>query len=41
LTVDVGTNADNFAHNVKTARAEERMGTAVMRPTALTKITLS
>ena len=39
--VDVGTNADDFAHNVKTARAEERMGTAVMRPSALTKITLS
>ena len=41
LAVDIGTNADDFAHNVKTARAEERIGTAVMRPSALTKITLS
>ncbi len=41
LSVDIGTNADDFAHNVKTARAEERMGTAVMRPSSLTKITLS
>jgi HK97 family phage major capsid protein len=41
LAVDIGTNADGFQRNVQMARAEERMATAVMRPTALTKITLS
>lgn len=41
LEVLIGTNADDFAHNVQTARAEERIGTAVMRPSCLTKITLS
>ena len=41
LTVEFGWNADDWAHNTQTARAEERMATAVMRPSALTKITLS
>lgn len=41
LTVDVGTNDDDFAHNLRTLRAEERLGTAVTRPTALTKLTLT
>jgi HK97 family phage major capsid protein len=41
LTVEVGTNADDWAHNTRTARAEERMATAVVRPTALTKLTLT
>ena len=41
LSVEVGTNADDFVHNIRTMRAEERVGTAVMRPTCLTKLTLT
>lgn len=41
LTVEVGTNADDFTHNIRTMIAEERMGTAVTRPSSLTKIILS
>lgn len=41
LTVEVGTNADDWVHNTRTARAEERMGTAVVRPSALTVLTLT
>lgn len=41
LVVEVGTNADDWNHNLRTMRAEERMGTAVVRPTALTKLTLT
>ena len=41
LSVEVGTNADDWAHNTRTARAEERMATAVVRPTSLTKLTLT
>ena len=41
LTVEVGTNADDWTKNLRTMRAEERMATAVIRPTALTKLTLT
>ena len=41
LVVDFGVNADDFSKNLTTARAEERMGTAVTRPSSLTKLTLS
>ena len=34
LTVQVGHNADDLAHNTATMVAEERVGTAVMRPSA-------
>ena len=41
LTVDVGTANDDFVKNLRTLRAEERVGTAVLRPSSLTKLTLS
>ena len=41
LTVEVGTNADDWTHNLRTMRAEERMGTAVLRPSSLSKLTLT
>jgi HK97 family phage major capsid protein len=41
LTVEIGTNADDFQKNLRTMRAEERVGAAVMRPSCLTKLTLS
>jgi len=41
LTVEVGTSGDDLVKNVKTAVAEERMATAVTRPSSLTKLTLT
>jgi hypothetical protein len=41
LTVEVGTSADDWTHNTRTMRAEERMATAVVRPSALTRLTLT
>lgn len=41
LSVQVGTNADDLARNTATTVAEERVGTAVTRPSWLTKLTLS
>lgn len=41
LSIEVGTNADDFARNLRTAIAEERMAAAVVRPTSLTKLTLT
>jgi hypothetical protein len=32
LSVEIGSNAGGFAHNIQTARAEEQVGAAVMRP---------
>jgi hypothetical protein len=41
LVVMVDPGATGWENNTQTARAEERMATAVMRPSSLTKITLS
>ncbi|WP_166139488.1 phage major capsid protein [Nocardioides ochotonae] len=41
LVVDLGTTGDNWSHNIQSIRAEERVGTAVTRPSSLTKLTLS
>ena len=41
MSVEVGTNANDWVHNTATARAEERVATAVTRPSCLTKLTLS
>jgi HK97 family phage major capsid protein len=41
LSVEIGTNADNWITNTRTMRAEERVAAAVRRPSCLTKITLS
>lgn len=41
MTVEVGRDGTDFSHNTATVIAEERFGTAVMRPSSLTKITLT
>jgi HK97 family phage major capsid protein len=41
VTVEVGWNAADWSTNTKTARAEERVGVAVTRPSSLYKLTLS
>jgi hypothetical protein len=41
LFVSVGTTNDDWTKNLRTCIAEERVGTAVVRPTSLTKLTLS
>ena len=41
LTVEIGTNTDDWVKNLRTMRAEERVGAAVTRPSSLTKLTLS
>ena len=41
LSVEVGSNTDDWAKNLRTMRAEERVGAAVTRPSSLTKLTLT
>lgn len=41
VVVDVGHNADDWQRNQRTMRVEERMATAVLRPSLLTKVTLT
>ena len=41
LSVEVGSNTDDWAKNLRTMRAEERVGAAVRRPSSLTKLTLT
>ncbi len=41
ITAEIGTNADDFQTNQRTMRVEERFATAVVRPSALTKISLT
>ena len=41
VSVEVGFNATDWATNTKTARAEERVGVAVTRPSSLYKLTLT
>jgi HK97 family phage major capsid protein len=41
LSVEVGTTGDNYQRNLQTAIAEERMATAVTKPSSLVKITLT
>jgi hypothetical protein len=41
LSVDVGWSGDDWQRNVRTMRAEERFAAAVVRPSYLTKITLT
>ena len=41
ITVDIGYNADDWQANMRTMRVEERFQTAVVRPSMLTKITLT
>lgn len=41
ITVDISQGTDGFEHNTRTMRAEERMATAVTRPSSITRITLT
>ncbi len=41
LTAEVGYNADDWNTNQRTLRVEERMAAAVVRPSALTRLTLT
>jgi hypothetical protein len=41
LQVEVGTNGTDFISNLETLRVEKRFATAVIRPSMLTKITLT
>lgn len=41
ITAEIGTSADDFMHNMRTMRVEERFATAVVRPSMLTKATLT
>jgi len=41
ITVDIGYNADDWQTNQRTMRVEERFQTAVVRPSMLTKLTLT
>lgn len=41
ITVEIGTSDSDFMTNSRTMRVEERFGTAVTRPTMLTKVTLT
>ncbi len=41
VSVEVGTNADDFTHNTRTVVAEERLAVAVTRPSSLFKLVLT
>ena len=41
VTVELGTNADDWVRNQRTMRVEERMVLAVQRPTMVTKVTIT
>lgn len=41
ITAEIGTNNDDFETNQRTMRVEERFATAVVRPSMLTKLTLT
>jgi hypothetical protein len=41
LTTEIGLNQDDWTTNQRTLRVEERMAPAVVRPSALTKLTLT
>jgi HK97 family phage major capsid protein len=41
LTAEIGLNADDWQSNMRTLRVEERMAPAVVRPSALTRLTLT
>lgn len=41
ITAEIGTNADDWITNQRTMRIEERFATAVVRPSMLTKVTLT
>lgn len=41
ITAEIGTNADDFQTNQRTMRVEERFATAVVRPSMLTRLTLT
>jgi hypothetical protein len=41
ISAEIGLNADDWQTNQRTMRVEERMAPAVVRPTALTKLTLT
>lgn len=41
VVVDVGHNADDWQRNMRTLRVEQRMAAAVLRPSLLTKVTLT
>jgi HK97 family phage major capsid protein len=41
ITAEIGTNGDDFQTNQRTMRVEERFATAVVRPSMLTKVTLT
>lgn len=41
LTAEIGLDQDDWTTNQRTMRVEERMATAVVRPSALTKLTLT
>lgn len=41
ITAEIGTSSDGFVTNTRTMRVEERFATAVVRPSMLTKLTLT
>lgn len=41
LSAEIGLNADDWQTNQRTLRVEERMVPAVVRPSALTRLTLT
>ena len=41
ITAEIGWNADDWGTNQRTMRVEERFATAVVRPSMLTKLTLT
>jgi HK97 family phage major capsid protein len=41
ITAEIGYGSDGWEHNTRTMRVEQRMATAVVRPSSLTKLTLT